>query len=81
MEGNEAVNRAALSVMFPDGTTAVVGAEDFAELDALLNIDGGHRHEEQAIAKCARPSVLDGLKRPAQPGPDKKTSKAVGQEL
>ncbi len=52
-----------------------------AELDALLNIDGGHRHEEQAIAKCARPSVLDGLKRPAQPGPDKKTSKAVGQEL
>ena len=52
-----------------------------AELDALLNIDGGHRHEEQAIAKCARPSVLDGLKRPAQPGSDKKTSKAVGQEL
>ena len=52
-----------------------------AELDALLNIDGGHRHEEQAIAKCARPSVLDGLKRPVQPGPDKKTSKAVGQEL
>ena len=52
-----------------------------AELDALLNIDGGHRHEEQAIAKCARPSVLDGLKRPAQPGSDKKTSKAVRQEL
>ena len=52
-----------------------------AELDALLNIDGGHRHEEQTIAKCARPSVLDGLKRPAQPGPDKKTSKAVRQEL
>jgi N12 class adenine-specific DNA methylase len=52
-----------------------------AELDALLNIDGGHRQEEQAIAKCARPSVLDGLKRPAQPGPDRKMSKAVGQEL
>ena len=32
MEGNEAVNRAALSVMFPDGTTAVVGAEDFTRL-------------------------------------------------
>ena len=32
MEGNEAVNRAALSVMFPDGTTAMVGAEDFTRL-------------------------------------------------
>ena len=52
-----------------------------AELDALLNIDGGHRQEEQAIAKCARPSVLDSLKRPAQPGPDRKMPKAVGQEL
>ena len=38
-----------------------------AELDALLNIDGGHRQEEQAIAKCARPSVLEGLKRPVPP--------------
>ncbi len=52
-----------------------------AELDSLLNIDGGHSYEEQAIAKSVRPSVLDGLKRPAQPGSDKKTSKAVGQEL
>ncbi len=52
-----------------------------AELDSLLNIDGGHSYGEQAIAKSVRPSVLDGLKRPAQPGPDKKTSKAVGQEL
>ena len=32
MEGEEAVKRAALSVMFPDGTTAVVGAEDFTRL-------------------------------------------------
>ena len=52
-----------------------------AELDALLNIDGGHGSQEQTIVKCARPSVLDGLKRPAQPGPDRKMSKAVGQEL
>lgn len=42
-----------------------------AELDSLLNIDGGHSYEERDIAECARPSVLDGLKRPAQPGPDK----------
>ena len=35
-----------------------------AELDSLLNIDGGPAHDEQAIAKCARPSVLDNLKRP-----------------
>ncbi len=32
MEGGEAVNRAALSIMFPDGTTAVIGAEDFTRL-------------------------------------------------
>ena len=31
-EGDEAVKRAALSIMFPDGTTAVVGAEDFTRL-------------------------------------------------
>ena len=32
MEGEEAVKRAALSVIFPDGTTTVVGAEDFTRL-------------------------------------------------
>ena len=32
MEGREAVNRAALSIIFPDGTTAVIGAEDFMRL-------------------------------------------------
>ena len=37
-----------------------------AELDTLLNIDGGTR-QEQAIAKSARPSVLDSLKRPLPP--------------
>ena len=43
-----------------------------AALDSLRNIDGGHGQgqEEQAIAKSARPSLLEGLKRPAQPGPD-----------
>jgi len=38
-----------------------------AELDVLLNIDGSHSQGEQAIAKSARPSVLDGLKRPPPP--------------
>ena len=53
-----------------------------AELDSLLNIDGGHSYEERDIAECARPSVLDGLKRPAQPGPDKGTpTKHSGPEL
>ena len=50
-----------------------------AELDALLNIDGGHGSQEQTIAKCARPSVLDGLKRPAQPGPEKGAPKPANQ--
>ncbi len=51
-----------------------------AELDSLLNIDGGPGRGEQISAKRARPSVLDGLKRPAQPGPDKGTVKLPSQE-
>ena len=42
-----------------------------AELDVLLNIDGSHSQGEQAIAKSARPSVLDSLKRPRPATPDK----------
>ena len=45
-----------------------------AELDVLLNIDGSHSQGEQAIAKSARPSVLESLKRPLPPrekAPDK----------
>ena len=38
------------------------------ELDTLLNIDGkGHAQPETVVAKSARPSVLDSLKRPATP--------------
>ena len=53
-----------------------------AELDSLLNIDGRHgqEQEEQAIAKSARPSLLEGLKRPAQPGPDTGRNRKPYQE-
>ncbi len=53
-----------------------------AELDTLLNIDGRHGQEQegQAIAKSARPSLLEGLKRPAQPGPERKAPKSPSQE-
>ena len=37
------------------------------ELDAALNIDRGAPPAEQAVAKSARPSVLEGLKRPLPP--------------
>ena len=38
------------------------------ELDTLLNIDGkGHAQPETVVAKSARPSVLDSLKRPVPP--------------
>ena len=45
------------------------------ELDTLLNMDGkGQTHTESVVAKSARPSVLDGLKRPLPPrSTDKKT--------
>ena len=38
-----------------------------AELDVLLNIDGGPRQTEQIVAKSARPSVLESLNRPRPP--------------
>ena len=38
-----------------------------AELDVLLNIEGGPRQTEQIVAKSARPSVLENLKRPQPP--------------
>ena len=45
-----------------------------AELDTLLNLDGkGRSQPESVIAKSARPSVLDSLKRPVPPrSPEKK---------
>ena len=52
-----------------------------AELDVLLNIDSSQSQGEQAVARSARPSVLDGLKRPPPPrekAPDK--SKRPQQE-
>ena len=44
------------------------------ELDAELNIDGrGRPPQTTVMAKSARPSVLDGLRRPVPPrNPDKK---------
>ena len=46
-----------------------------AELDVLLNIDGrGRPPQATVMAKSARPSVLDGLRRPVPPrNPDKKS--------
>ena len=50
--------------------------ERFAEdtRHTLLNIDGkGHAQPETVVAKSARPSVLDSLKRPVLPrSPEKK---------
>jgi hypothetical protein len=44
------------------------------ELDTLLNLDGkGRSQPEAVIAKSARSSVLDSLKRPVPPrNPEKK---------
>ena len=51
------------------------------ELDTLLNIDGkGHAQPETVVAKSARPSVLDSLKRPVPPRSPEKKSKQHEQE-
>ena len=59
---------------FPFEDDLRVKSARLVELDTLLNIDGkGHAQPETVVAKNARPSVLDSLKRPVPPrSPDKK---------
>ena len=59
---------------FPFEDDLRVKSARLVELDTLLNIDGkGHTKPETVVAKSARPSVLDSLKRPVPPrSPEKK---------
>ena len=68
-----AAARAALGKPFPKEEELRVKSARLAELDAALNIDHGAPPVEQTVAKSARPSVLEGLKRPLPPRqkPDK----------
>ena len=53
---------------FPFEDDLRVKSARLVELDTLLNIDGkGHAQPETVVAKSARPSVLDSLKRPVPP--------------
>ena len=59
---------------FPFEDDLRVKSARLVELDTLLNIDGkGHAQPETVVAKSARPSVLDSLKRPVpHRSPEKK---------
>ena len=59
---------------FPYEDDLRVKSARLVELDTLLNLDGkGRSQPESVIAKSARPSVLDSLKRPVPPRcPEKK---------
>ena len=59
---------------FPFEDDLRVKSARLVELDTLLNIDGkGQSAPETVVAKSARPSVLDSLKRPVPPrSPEKK---------
>ena len=59
---------------FPYEDDLRVKSARLVELDTLLNLDGRSRSQpESVIAKSARPSVLDSLKRPVPPRcPEKK---------
>ena len=59
---------------FPFEDDLRVKSARLVELDTLLNIDGkGNTQPETVVAKSARPSVLDSLKRPVPPrSPEKK---------
>ena len=59
--------KAELGKPFPQEAELQRKSARLAELDAALNIDRGAAPPEQSIAKSTRPSVLEGLKRPAPP--------------
>ena len=61
---------------FPYEDDLRVKSARLVELDTLLNLDGrGRSQPESAIAKSARPSVLDSLKRPVPPRSSEKKPK------
>ena len=61
---------------FPFEDDLRVKSARLVELDTLLNIDGkGHAQPETVVAKSARPSVLDSLKRPVPPRSSEKKPK------
>ena len=59
--------KAELGKPFPQEAELQAKSARLIELDAALNIDRGAPPAEQAVAKSARPSVLEGLKRPLPP--------------
>ena len=67
---------------FPREDELKVKSARLAELDSLLNMDGrSRRDEQQDMAKSARPSVLENLKRPLpQKRPGEKKPKRPPQE-
>ena len=59
--------KAELGKPFPQEAELQEKSARLIELDAALNIDRGAPPPEQAVAKSARPSVLNSLKRPLPP--------------
>lgn len=59
---------------FPFEAELKVKSARLVELDGLLNMDGKSSQPDRAIAKSARPSVLDGLKRPVPPRTERKVT-------
>ena len=67
---------------FPYEDDLRVKSARLVELDTLLNLDGrGRSQPESVIAKSARPSVLDSLKRPVPPRSPEKKPKQHEQEV
>ena len=67
---------------FPFEDDLRVKSARLVELDTLLNIDGkGCSAPETVVAKSARPSVLDSLKRPVPPRRPEKKPKQHEQEV
>ena len=67
---------------FPYEEELRVKSDRLVELDTLLNMDGkGRAQPETVIAKSARPSVLENLKRPVPPRSPEKKPKQHEQEV
>ncbi len=72
----QAAAKAEVGKPFPQEQELAEKTARLVELDLMLNLDGkGQARPEQAIAKSARPSVLDRLKAPTVHGSPDKTHK------
>lgn len=80
----QAAAKAELGKPFPQEAELQQKSARLAELNAMLDMDGGKAAPQQDVrrlAKSERPSVLEGLKAPGRPGPHAGKKQKVEREV